>query len=97
MSYEEDNESGSDHDFGDLFGSEDEASDIDDGRSQSSAEEQDSPAAPVTTVIKSPPTTNKTNDLVNLFGSDDDSESEQEVEKRQTLKQRRLERVSCDL
>lgn len=97
MSYEEDNESGSDHDFGDLFGSEDEASDIDDGRSQSSAEEQDSPAAPVTTAIKSPPTTNKTNDLVNLFGSDDDSESEQEVEKRQTLKQRRLERVSCDL
>lgn len=85
MSYEDDNESASDHDFGDLFGSEDEASDIDDGRSHSSTEGQNSPVAlPVTT----PPPT-KSNDLDNLFGSDDESESEDES--RQTLKHRRFE------
>lgn len=91
MSYEDDNDSGSDHDFGDLFGSEDEASDIDDGRSQSSVEEQNSPA-PVTNTSPPPTTTTKSNDLDNLFGSDDESESEPEeqAEKRQTLKQRRL-------
>lgn len=91
MSYEDDNDSGSDHDFGDLFGSEDEASDIDDGRSQSSVEERNSPT-PVTNTNSPPPTTStKSNDLDNLFGSDDESESEPEeqVEKRQTLKQRR--------
>ncbi|KAG2193673.1 hypothetical protein INT47_002315 [Mucor saturninus] len=81
MSYENDNESASDHDFGDLFGSEDEASDIDDGRSQSSAEGHNSPVATVTT----PPPT-KSNDLDNLFGSDDESESEDES--RQTMKHR---------
>lgn len=85
MSYENDNESASDHDFGDLFGSEDEASDIDDGRSQSSAEGHNSGVAAVTT----PPPT-KSNDLDNLFGSDDESESEDES--RQTMKQRRFVR-----
>jgi RNA polymerase-associated protein LEO1 len=86
MSYEDDNESASDHDFGDLFGSEDEASDIDDGRSQTSREA--SPPPPAQPVA----TQNKANDLDNLFGSDDESGSEQEEDnKRQTLKQRRLD------
>ena len=95
MSYQEENESGSDHDFGDLFGSEDEASDIDDQRSSSSVEEQQqqqqpqSPTNATTATMKSPPASQKSNDLDNLFGSDDESDSEQEVEKRQTLKQRR--------
>lgn len=89
MSYEEDNDSGSDHDFGDLFGSEDEASDIDDGRSQSSQE-----APQPTTRSSPPPQAPKANDLDNLFGSDDESgsaaeEEEEETNKRQTLKQRR--------
>jgi RNA polymerase-associated protein LEO1 len=90
MSYEEDNESGSDHDFGDLFGSEDEASDIDDGRSQSSAGSPMASTQPLS--AKSPPAPqqqNKSNDLDNLFGSDDESESEEEQQPRQTLKQRR--------
>lgn len=86
MSYEDDNESSTEVDFGDLFGTEDEASDIDDGRSQSSAEGQNSPvAAPV----MSNPQSTKSNDLDNLFGSDDESESEDES--RQTLKHRRFE------
>ncbi|GAA5802306.1 hypothetical protein HPULCUR_007770 [Helicostylum pulchrum] len=96
MSYGDDNESASDHDFGDLFGSEDEASDIDDGRSQSSVEENN--PSPVAAASPPPPApapaqqpTNKSNDLDNLFGSDDESESDEE-DKRQTLKQRsRLE------
>lgn len=95
MSYGDDNESASDHDFGDLFGSEDEASDIDDGRSQSSTEEQGSPAAVPTATSSSPSpiataSNNKSNDLDNLFGSDDESDSEEEEDKRQTLKQRRF-------
>jgi len=84
MSFEDNDNSGSDHDFGDLFGSEDEASDIDDGRSQSSIEQQNSPVQTSTAT-----TTKATNDLDNLFGSDDESASEDEPEKRQTLKQRR--------
>lgn len=94
MSYGDDNESASDHDFGDLFGSEDEASDIDDGRSQSSVEENN--PSPVAAASPPPPApapaqqpTNKSNDLDNLFGSDDESESDEE-DKRQTLKQRRF-------
>ncbi|GAN07075.1 hypothetical protein MAM1_0147d06565 [Mucor ambiguus] len=83
MSFEDNDNSGSDHDFGDLFGSEDEASDIDDGRSQSSVEQQNSPVQTTAT------TTKASNDLDNLFGSDDESASEDEPEKRQTLKQRR--------
>lgn len=85
MSYEDDNESASDHDFGDLFGSEDEASDIDDGRSQSSAEGKNSP---VTAPVMTTPPPTKSNDLDNLFGSDDESESGDES--RQTLKHRRF-------
>jgi RNA polymerase-associated protein LEO1 len=88
MSYEDDNASGSDHDFGDLFGSEDEASDIDDGRSQSS---NDQPVANATKPSSPPVTSAKSNDLDNLFGSDDESESEEESDKRQTLKQRRFD------
>ncbi|KAF1806420.1 Leo1-like protein-domain-containing protein [Mucor lusitanicus] len=84
MSFEDNDNSGSDHDFGDLFGSEDEASDIDDGRSQSSVEQQNSPVQTTTAT-----TTKASNDLDNLFGSDDESASEDEPEKRQTLKQRR--------
>ncbi|KAI8644090.1 Leo1-like protein-domain-containing protein [Parasitella parasitica] len=80
MSFEDNDNSASDHDFGDLFGSEDEASDIDDGRSQSSIEQQNSPA---------PRPAKQSNDLDNLFGSDDESASGDEPEKRQTLKQRR--------
>lgn len=82
MSFEDNDNSGSDHDFGDLFGSEDEASDVDDGRSQSSVEQQNSPVQESSTIKPS-------NDLDNLFGSDDESASEDEPEKRQTLKQRR--------
>ncbi|KAI8359121.1 Leo1-like protein-domain-containing protein [Choanephora cucurbitarum] len=78
MSFEdEENQSGSDRDFGDLFGSEDEASDIDDGRSQSSHEAQP------------PPAQQTNNDLDNLFGSgESESESEQNDDQPQTLKSR---------
>lgn len=82
MSYND--ESGSDHDFGDLFGSEDEASDIDDGRSEQSTHSpvpQRQPTPPPATTTTTPA------DVDNLFGSDDESESE--PEQRQTLKQRR--------
>ena len=79
MSFEdEENQSGSDRDFGDLFGSEDEASDIDDGRSQSSHEAQP------------PPAQQTNNDLDNLFGSgESESESEQNDDQQQTIKSRR--------
>lgn len=89
MSYEDDNASESDHDFGDLFGSEDEASDIDDGRSQSSTDQQNSPVVN-TEKPSTPPIKSKPNDLDNLFGSDDESESEDDTKKRHTLKQRRF-------
>ncbi|CEP09090.1 hypothetical protein [Parasitella parasitica] len=82
MSFHDNDNSASDHDFGDLFGSEDEASDIDDGRSQSSGEQQNSPAP-------APAPTKASNDLDNLFGSDDESASEGEAEKKQTLKRKR--------
>ncbi|KAI8054957.1 Leo1-like protein-domain-containing protein [Gilbertella persicaria] len=75
MSYEEENLSGSEHDFGDLFGSEDEASDIDDGRSPSPVQ----PPLPVN------------NTLDNLFGSDDESEQEEEEEQQQQQQQQEEE------
>ncbi|KAI9485999.1 MAG: Leo1-like protein-domain-containing protein [Benjaminiella poitrasii] len=85
MSYEDDNKSASDHDFGDLFGSEDEASDIDDGRSQSS-ETNASRSSPTPTPTQT--TTSKTNDFDNLFGSSDEEPEEENAEKIQVLKQR---------
>jgi RNA polymerase-associated protein LEO1 len=66
----------SENEFDNLFGSEDEASDIDDGRSQSS-----SPAP-------QPPPQQTSNGLDNLFGSDEEEESEEERPRR-PLKQRR--------
>ncbi|KAI7906433.1 Leo1-like protein-domain-containing protein [Cokeromyces recurvatus] len=88
MPYEDDDKNTSDHGFGDLFGSDDEASDIDDGRSQFSEEQQTTSAA---NTLKSSPvlssTAAKTNDFDKLFGSSDE-ESEEKIEKKQTLKQR---------
>ncbi|KAI8351544.1 Leo1-like protein-domain-containing protein [Blakeslea trispora] len=92
MSYEEEQQSGSDRDFGDLFGSEDEASDIDDGRSQSSQEVAAAPQPQLQQPQLQQPQ-QQNNDLDNLFGS---GESESESEAVQPPKEQRYSRSDSD-
>ncbi|KAI8979950.1 Leo1-like protein-domain-containing protein [Pilobolus umbonatus] len=77
MAYNTMNNINPDDQFGDLFGSDDEASDIDDENSQSSVEYRSPHFAETDSPPKSATTTH--NDLDNLFGSEEEEEEEEEI------------------